>query len=366
MNRRDFLVDRLPYVLAFLASLGLALAVVRLELALSSGTPAGPSGPTPANLFYAGLLAAAVLLTYLFYDYQRQRPFWEQLAALRDNPFLDAFAALGPGATREQELAREAIRTQHRLYLDELSSYRAGQEWSSLFSSRWAHQMKTPLSVIDLTLREEEEFGRCPPEVLASLREETDKLDEGLELMLSNARLADFKADFVAHRVDIAAALRRVVNDHRAAFIRRKVYPSLQAPPEPLLVETDDKWARFVFGQLVANAIKYSRPGAGDDPKRVSLEVEPYPQGCRVRVVDQGVGIPEQDVARVFEPFFTGENGRLYPGATGMGLYLAREVCRRLGHQIDLTSKQGVGTTVTVTFQTKTSLHADLPNLTKP
>ncbi|MGE5559677.1 MAG: sensor histidine kinase [Chloroflexota bacterium] len=356
MSRRDFFADRLPYLVAFASVLTLTLAVIWL---------AGAIGQRPlslGNLIYIGVIAIAGLIAYLLTDYQRQRPFRKQLQALRDDPSLEAFAAVATAATREQEAVQELIRTQHRLYLDELAAYRRRQEINGAFLNRWAHQMKTPVSVIDATLQEEEKAGQCPPELLASLREELDRLAEGLELMLSSARLGDFRADFVVHRIDVADAVRRAINEQRRAFIRRQVYPVLDAPAEPALADTDEKWLRFVVGQLLTNAIKYSRPRGGpavrddDDRKQVVVRVEAGPHAVTISVSDQGVGIPAQDIGRVFEPFFTGENGRLYPEATGMGLYLAREVCDRLGHRIEVKSEQGVGTTVTVTISTNTTL----------
>lgn len=394
MRRWEFLSDQLPYVFAFAAALSLALAVVGLEATLTG------RAPSAGSLAYIGALSSACLLAYVLLDYRRRRPFLRRLEKLCEHPSLEGFAALGPAITCEQALVSAAIQEQHRLYQDELAAYRARRELGSAFMQRWAHQMKTPLSVIALSLQEEERTGRCPPDVVAGLREELEKLSAGLELILTNARLDDFRADFVVHRTDIVALARGVINDHRSAFIRRRVYPELKASESSVFVETDEKWVRFVLSQVIGNAIKYSwpvRPGlepreteAGASPapseeeetpavKRVIIRVERDcdegagggggpgagvrsvvdPDICRISVTDEGIGIPVQDLGRVFDPFFTGENGRLYPEATGMGLYLAREVCERLGHRISVISVPGRGTTVTVTFEVGKTLHSE-------
>ncbi len=382
-----FVADRLPYVLAFFAALGLALAVFYLEQAL-----AGVS--LPLDLPYIGLLAALAFGLGLLYDYGRQRRFRKRLEALRAGPPLEAFAALSGAVTQEQHLVQEVIRAQHRAYLDELAAHRARQEQDFLFLNRWAHQMKTPLSVIDLTLEAEEKAGRLPPEVLADLREESDKLADGLELLLSSIRLGDFRADFVVRRTDLTGTARRAINNYRRAFIRRHVYPVLEAPADPVWVETDEKWLSFILGQLLSNAVKYSavarQPVPGEAPPpavadasaatapaetpdvtapgevpasvvpalapRVTVRVIREPGACRVEVADQGVGIPPEDLGRVFDPFFTGANGRLYPEATGMGLYLARTVADRLGHRLSIVSERGRGTTAAVVIRTETTL----------
>ena len=104
---------------------------------------------------------------------------------------------------------------------------------------------------------------------------------------------------------------------------------------------------RVVLRQLLTNAIKYSPRGS-----RVRVEVSPLEEGgATLRVVDEGMGIPEEDVPRIFERFFTGANGRLTHASTGMGLYLAAEVCRRLGHELAVETAVGEGSTFSVVLR---------------
>jgi signal transduction histidine kinase len=255
MTLRDFLLDRATYLIAFIGALALALTVVGLAGAVRD-RPLSTS-----NLGYIGLLALFCLGCYVVRDYTRQRAFLAQMAALLERPELTSFAVLDHPATREQAVVCDLIRLQHRLSRDELNAYQRQQEINSVFMNRWAHQMKTPVAVIDATLQEEERAGHCPAELLTSLREETDKLASGLELMLSSARLGEFRSDFVVHRTDLVELVRHSINNHRRAFIRRGVYPSLTVPPEPVLADTDEKWLRFVVDQLLTNAINSPDPG---------------------------------------------------------------------------------------------------------
>ncbi|MDR6224467.1 signal transduction histidine kinase [Desmospora profundinema] len=120
---------------------------------------------------------------------------------------------------------------------------------------------------------------------------------------------------------------------------------------ETATVESDAKWLTFMVNQLVTNAVKYSS-GTGE-----TVTFSSYHRGKNqvLEIRDHGVGIPKQDRDRVFDPYYTGENGRRFSESTGMGLYLVREVCERLGHGVELDSEKGKGTTVRLVFFTPSS-----------
>jgi signal transduction histidine kinase len=115
------------------------------------------------------------------------------------------------------------------------------------------------------------------------------------------------------------------------------------------MVHSDAKWIRFVLVQLLSNAIKYS---SGSHGQKVTIQAYESARSIILEVKDHGVGIPKSDLNRVFQPFFTGENGRHFKESTGMGLYIVKDVLTRMNHRIDLVSVQGEGTTVTITFET--------------
>src|SRR5690606_2900074 len=180
---------------------------------------------------------------------------------------------------------------------------------------------------------------------LASIQEEADRLERGLETVLYAARLESFDRDFRVEPVRLRKVAEKVIHDHKRLFIRRGIYPALQIDPA-LYVESDAKWLAFAVGQLVNNAIKYSdKPGT-----KVTVAARTAGRSTVLEVRDEGVGIPAHDRKRVFQPFFTGENGRTHRESTGMGLYLAHEIISRLGHRIELESTQGSGTALRITF----------------
>lgn len=248
------------------------------------------------------------------------------------------------------------LREQYRLYQDQLTRYREQQEQQHYFQSRWAHQMKTPLAVLDLLLQQWEAGEVGSTELVNNLHEVRDKFGAGLELMLHNTRLSQFELDFVARRVDLLDMIRQAINEQKAAFIRYGVFPRVIGEQGSVWIETDPKWLHFVLNQILSNALKYSRhEGAGE--KVIEFAIASSGSEVSVACRDSGIGIPPEDLERVWQPFFTGANGRRFPEATGMGLHLAKKVCDRLGHKIAIASEANEGTTVTLTFIAHDHLH---------
>ncbi|EJL20154.1 HAMP domain-containing sensor histidine kinase [Brevibacillus sp. BC25] len=235
---------------------------------------------------------------------------------------------------------------QYRLYKEQLHAYENKQRDHTTFIQQWVHQMKTPISVIHLLLQNEDD------PTAESVREEVDRIKRGLETVLYIARLDRFEQDFLIEPVTLRSMVQNVLAENKRLFIRNQVYPEVKVD-ENWRVESDDKWLAFVLNQLLTNAVRYS---AGKSNK---VTIRAYERGAYaiLEVQDYGIGIPTEDIRRVFKPYFTGENGRKYPESTGMGLYLVKEICGRLHHGVEMESEVGQGTTVRIV------LSAVLPTL---
>ncbi|UUZ82709.1 sensor histidine kinase [Paenibacillus sp. P26] len=359
MTFRDFLRDRMGFILIYLFNLALVAAVIELDL---MGTNGRSGGLTSGGLLYIGVLGIAGVTSYLVFDYVRRRSYWRRMRRLFEaEPNAEAWdnlLSIPEGVTREQRHLSEAFRKLHRSYSDLLARYRSRQEEHDFFTRQWVHQMKTPVSVIHLlTQRPAPEQGPPSAPWRESIQEEVERLQHGLDMMLHTARLDKFEVDLRVQPVDLLPLIRGVINEHKKACIRWRIYPRVTGPDKPCLVLSDEKWSRIVIHQLVSNAVKYSKSKAADSHP-FTVTVSEDAAGWHAAFRDEGVGIAETDLPRVFDPFFTGENGRRVEESTGMGLYLSREVCRRLGHRIDIASVLGEGTTVTLHFSRESTLHA--------
>lgn len=233
----------------------------------------------------------------------------------------------------------QTFQNQYRLFKEQLHTYETKQRDHTTFIQQWVHQMKTPISVIHLLLQDDDDSR------IESVREEVDRIKRGLETVLYSARLDRFEQDYLIEPVSLRKLAQSVVSENKRLFIRNQVYPEL-AVDEHLVVESDEKWLSFVLNQLLTNAVRYS------DKKGSKVTIRSYTRGqlAVLEVEDSGIGIPPEDIQRVYQPYFTGENGRKYAESTGMGLYLVKEICGRLHHSVELESEVGVGTKVRIVF----------------
>lgn len=326
MRPRDALIDQLPLVLAFALAVGFLLLVVHLGVAALTWGEAG----------YVLLLALVSLAAILAVDAARKAAFRREVWRRLEEGLASVSAPLPRPASREQRALARLLEAAQAAAAAELAELRRGAEEHRTFVDMWVHQMKTPLSVIQLAAERRDETA------WDDVAAEAERLAQGLDLMLATARLGRFELDYRPAETDLVALARSALNELRGAFIRAEVYPRVEAPAEVRAV-TDPKWLRVVLRQLLTNAVRYSPAGS-----TVVVGVAREPDGARVTVTDRGPGIPPEDLPRVFERFFTGANGRAYGASTGMGLHVAAEVCRRMGHELEVASRVGEGTTATV------------------
>ena len=240
----------------------------------------------------------------------------------------------------------EVLRTQYKLFQNQLKSVEKEQEEHRKFMDQWVHQMKTPLSVIELTAQNLDE-----PES-SSIREETEVMKTGLNTVLYIARLKTIEQDFHIKPVNLVKLIDEVNGENKRFYIRNKVYPKLEVKQAGLTVETDEKWLFFILSQLISNAVKYS----SGIRNRIVISIYEREKEAVLEVKDFGIGIPESDKRRIFDPFFTGENGRKFRESTGMGLYLTKETLQHLSHQIEMESASGKGTTFRIVFSATQNL----------
>ncbi|QDQ00087.1 HAMP domain-containing histidine kinase [Lysinibacillus fusiformis] len=242
----------------------------------------------------------------------------------------------------------EAVQTEkymhelYRLYQHELHSLYASQKRHDQFMNQWVHQMKTPISVIELLLQDDRPLDK------KNVQEEIDRLRRGLDMVLVNARLENFEEDMQVEQIALKTIVTATVNENKRLFITKRVFPEIHIEDD-IIVASDSKWLRFIIGQFVTNAVKYTF----EANKKIVISAIKKDEYIQLAICDEGIGIPASDLSRVTKAFFTGENGRKTGESTGMGLYLANEICEKLGHELDITSEVGKGTVITVTFTNK-------------
>ncbi len=289
----------------------------------------------------AGCAALAV-------DYLRRRGFYRQLAetieALGEQSYLSTELLERPHHL-EERLFYDALDLESKAMRDKIARARREQRDYREYVETWVHEIKTPLAAAHLTARNN------PGPAMEQVEAELDAVEGYVEQALYYSRGTSLDRDFSIRETVLADVAREAVRAKARTLIGARVTPELSGLD--LTVRADPKWLSFVLGQLLVNAAKYRRPG--DGPGRVRIWAERRATGLdvyetRLLVADDGVGIPEADQGRVFDKGFTGENGRRFARSTGMGLYLVRELCEKMGLTVWLTSAEGEGTTVAISF----------------
>lgn len=218
--------------------------------------------------------------------------------------------------TRQELIAAEAEASAR--YRDMMDYYTA-----------WVHQIKTPIASMRLKL---EGLDSAASREMSS---DLFRIEQYVEMVLAFLRLDSESGDYVFAEQELDGIIKSAVRRFSSEFIMRRL--SLRYEPVCLRVVTDEKWLEFVIEQLLSNALKYTRSGS------ISIYLREPAALC---IEDTGIGIAASDLPRVFEKGYTGYNGRSDKRASGIGLYLCRQVCGRLGIGISISSEEDVGTTV--------------------
>ena len=197
------------------------------------------------------------------------------------------------------------------------------------YYTMWVHQIKTPISAMKLLIQTSES------EISSDLSSELFKIEQYVEMVLSYIRLGSNKNDFVLKEYDLDNIVRQAIRKYAPLFIRKKI--SLDFQPTNYKVLTDEKWLVFVIEQLLSNAIKYTNKG------KISIYSL---ENKKLVIEDTGIGISKEDIPRIFDKGFTGYNGRTDKKATGLGLYLCKNILDKLSHKISIESEVGVKTKV--------------------
>ena len=339
---RGYLKDRLPLLAVWLPCV---LLVFGAALVLGA-TPWGAA-------VLAGLVVIALAIA-LTWDFARKRAYYaglhEAIEQLDHARLLSAFVA--EPRFLEGRLSWEACDTLVYLAGKDLARAADAADDYERYIETWIHEIKAPIAASRLIL------GRLRGPEATALRQELESIERHVEQALYYARSQALSTDYSIREIALLDAAKEACKRNQNLLIAAGVTPELAIDPG-LHVFTDRSWLIFMLGQLLQNAAKYGantiRIGAREKGAGTSGAVE-------LEVADDGEGIPEADMPKVFDRGFVGENGRAEGSATGMGLYLCARLCEEMGVSLDAYSEQRRGTRVVLGFPT----NADTLNLTRP
>ena len=326
MNRRQYWKNRVPILLTnlicmvaltvFLLVCGNSISAVLLILAV-----------------WALILLAGLFLTY-WKRSRQMRQLLDMAGQLSERYLISEVMELPEQA--EDQVYYRLLKMAGKSMLEQIGEVQRERQEYKEYIEQWIHEVKTPITAIKLIC----ENNRCSftRELLAEL----ENINRFTEQALYYARSEHTEKDYSVREINLSDIVHGAIADNK--YLLRQNNVAVTVKDVEYSIYSDDKWLRFILDQLISNAVKYRT----DQPVLQFFAVKKT-DSVILSVSDNGIGIPQGDLPRIFEKGFTGQNGRTIHSSTGIGLYLCGRLCDKLGIGISASS-EGKGTTISLFF----------------
>lgn len=293
------------------------------------------------NIVYVNIGALFITVVYLAVDYFRKYESLRTLRELNEDGGIESAALIPKAKNNEQELYYRFIKKLYREHAKEVEKLFDEKLDYKDFIMAWIHEVKTPITAARLLIQNTN--GKSAAYIADLFENELDKIDQFVEQALYYSRIDSFSKDYLIQEVSLNRLVKETIKKYAKLFIERKI--TLSMWEEEVFVYSDSKWLSFIIGQIVANSLKYTNAGG-----TISFGIQDNPNATCLILRDTGIGISSEDIGRVFDKGFTGSTGRKQPQSTGMGLYLAKRLVLKLGHEIEIESKENEFTQIVIRF----------------
>lgn len=277
---------------------------------------------------------------YSFIDYRNKRKSIDQtlalLSALEHKYVLSE--VMNVPTTGEGLAYFHMLKACNKSMLEHVSATKRERKEYTDYIEQWIHEVKTPIAAIQVMCANNKSTFS------AKLLSELQKIDLYAEQALFYARSDEAERDFLVKEVPVIDMVHQAIADNKQILIRADI--SVRVDSSSHTVYTDRKWVEFILKQLITNAVQYRH---GDSPI-IQFSTSPISNGLVLEVKDNGIGISDSDLPRIFDKGFTGENGRIRRKSTGMGLYICQRLAKKLGLYLEVSSSPGEGTVIKLTF----------------
>ena len=326
MNGAQYLKDKLPALMINLLGM---LALALFLMANGNGLQ--------IILFILAVWLLVLVLCMLSFYYSRKKylnRLLDMAEQLEERYLLPEVMEVPERA--DDQVFYQLMKMTEKSMLERIGGIQRERKEYKEYIEQWIHEVKTPITAMKLI------YENNPGPFTRDLMTELENVNRFTEQALYFARSEHAEKDYSVREIRLSDVVHEAIAGNK--YLLRQNHVAITVEDMDDVVYTDDKWVRFILDQLISNAVKYRT----DQPvlhfctrkenDRVLLSVE-----------DNGIGIPSGDLPRIFEKGFTGENGRKIHSSTGIGLYLCRRLCDKLGIGISASSK-GKGTTISLSF----------------
>ncbi len=280
-------------------------------------------------------------LTLLLIEYSKKNSFYKTIQSKLinlDKKYL-VLEMLDKPKTTEEELIYQIFYDINKSYIEELKDYKLSLNNFKEYIELWIHEVKIPISSLVLMTHNSKE--NLPKKYITQI----NRLDNYIDQVLYYVRSNNSEEDYLIKEVSLQKIINAVALKNKDDLLENNIEFIVKINNEKAL--TDEKWLEFILNQIINNSIKYKR---NIKVPKIEINIEETPQKVLLTITDNGIGIPKNDLPKVFNKSFTGTNGRTTTKSTGLGLYIAKNLLKKLGHKIEIESEVNKYTKVTITF----------------
>ena len=290
---------------------------------------------------YIPLIIMGLYMISIIIEYFKRKKFYDNLLKMLeelDEKYLITEIIKNPNFL-EGKIFKNTLEQIDKSMLENVNKYKYMTEDYKEYIELWIHEIKIPISASKMVIENNKNA------ITKSIDEELDKVENYIEQALFYARSNTVEKDYYIRKVFLKEIVTESIKKNKSSLIQEKI--SIDIHDLDIEVNTDNKWIVFILNQIIQNSIKYR--------KKENSVIEIYANQGKENVIlyikDNGIGIKQGEITRVFEKEFTGTNGRLSnKKSTGIGLYLCKKLCNKLGIGIELNSVQNEGTKVKLVF----------------
>lgn len=277
----------------------------------------------------------------LLIDYYRKKKFYSELLSNIDN--LDkaylVLETLEKPEFYEGKLLYQALYEIDKSFMENVNKIDKSKRDFKEYVEMWIHEVKMPLASINLII------NNYKSNISHKVKLQVKRLEDYVDQILYYTRSENAEKDYLIKDVELVNVVKNIGLKNMDDLLENNIEFIVEDINVKVL--SDSKWLDFVLGQIVNNSIKYKRYIKNS---YIKLCVKDYNDRTSLIIEDNGIGIKESDIRYVFDKSFTGDNGRVRSKSTGMGLYIAKKMCEKLGHKISIESKENKYTRVIIEF----------------
>ena len=295
------------------------------------------------NQAIMGVNLTAILgfIIYVVYDFGRRKKFYNKF--LNDLDLLDKKYLITEMIDKPEfydgEILYDTLYEIDKSMSEKIKEYSLNIQDFKEYIEMWIHEVKLPLSSINLMIHNNKELSD------KKIVEQLKRIDDDVEQVLYYVRSENAEKDYLIKETEIAKVISNVAIKNKDILLENNIDFEVEVGNTKVL--TDSKWLEFIVNQIVSNSIKYIR---NDVEHLIKITTEENNKSIILKIYDNGIGISKSDIPKVFDKTFTGNNGRKIETSTGMGLYISKQLCKKLGHKITVDSKENEYTEVSIFF----------------